>query len=117
MTYTNIPPISYIFVGITTTILSYVTWAELQQDHPEMVTETPTTTTEDNMIKNEETPTTTEDITINTDETPTNTEEKPTRVEEQPNIMPGGRKRKGTKKGRRKQKKITRTRHRKLKSN
>ena len=116
MTYTNIPPISYIFVGITTAILSYVTWAELHQDHPEMVTETPTTT-EDNMIKNEEIPTTTEDNTINTDETPTNTEEKPTRVEEQPSIMPGGRKRKGTKKGRRKQKKITRTRHKKLKIN
>ena len=116
MTYTNIPPISYIFVGITTAILSYVTWAELQQDHPEMIAEIPPIT-EDIMIKNEEIPTTTEDNTINTDETPTNTEEKPTRVEEQPSIMPGGRKRKGTKKGRRKQKKITRTRHKKLKIN
>jgi hypothetical protein len=115
MTYTNIPPISYIFVGITTAILSYVTWAELQQDHPEMIAEIPPIT-EDIMIKNEETPLTTEDNTIKTEDTPT-TEEKPTRVEEQPNIMPGGRKRKGTKKGRRKQKKITRTRHKKLKFN
>lgn len=35
MTYTNIPPISYIFVGITTAILSYVTWAEMQEDNQE----------------------------------------------------------------------------------
>ena len=32
MTYTNIPPISYIFVGITTAVLSYVTWAEMQEN-------------------------------------------------------------------------------------
>ena len=36
MTYTNIPPISYIFVGVTTAILSYVTWAELQEDKNEI---------------------------------------------------------------------------------
>ena len=35
MTYTNIPPISYIFVGVTTAILSYVTWAELQEEIPQ----------------------------------------------------------------------------------
>ena len=35
MTYTNIPPISYIFVGVTTAILSYVTWAELQEELPQ----------------------------------------------------------------------------------
>lgn len=42
MTYTNIPPISYIFVGITTAILSYVTWAEMQEnteDEPEQLEE------------------------------------------------------------------------------
>jgi hypothetical protein len=31
MTYTHIPAINYIFVGITTAVLSYVTWAELQE--------------------------------------------------------------------------------------
>lgn len=35
MTYTNIPPISYIFVGITTAVLSYVTWAEMQENTEE----------------------------------------------------------------------------------
>ena len=35
MTYTNIPPISYIFVGITTAVLSYVTWAEMQEENQE----------------------------------------------------------------------------------
>ena len=35
MTYTNIPPISYIFVGITTAVLSYVTWAEMQESTEE----------------------------------------------------------------------------------
>lgn len=42
MTYTNIPPISYIFVGITTAVLSYVTWAEMQEsteEEPEQLEE------------------------------------------------------------------------------
>ena len=31
-TYTNIPPISYIFVGVTAAVLSYATWSELKQE-------------------------------------------------------------------------------------
>ncbi len=30
-TYTHIPSISYIFVGVTAAILSYVTWVEMQE--------------------------------------------------------------------------------------
>jgi hypothetical protein len=94
MTYTNIPPISYIFVTITTAILSYVTWAEMQEDKPELMVDSPS---------NQE-----------TIATPDETIVKP---EKQSTTMPGGRKRKGTKKGYRKIKKTKRTRHRKLKSN
>ena len=101
MTYTNIPPISYIFVTITTAILSYVTWAEMQEDRPELMVDSPS---------NQETVVTPEETIVKPDETIV-------KPEKQSTTMPGGRKRKGTKKGYRKIKKTKRTRHRKLKSN
>jgi hypothetical protein len=48
MTYTNIPPISYIFVGITTAVLSYVTWAEMQENSENI--EEPPSQVEQNVI-------------------------------------------------------------------
>jgi flagellar biosynthesis component FlhA len=94
MTYTNIPPISYIFVGITTAILSYVTWAESQEViQPEFQEE------EEAQTK------------IQEEETQSKIQEEETQSKQ---MLMGGKKRTATKRKRNRRKK--QTKHKKLKT-
>ena len=99
MTYTNIPPISYIFVGVTTAILSYVTWAELQEDKNEI----PQEEEEEEVPQEEE------------KEIPQEEEKEIPQEEKEGQGLMGGKKRSTTKK-KRNIKKKKQTKHTKLKS-
>lgn len=112
MTYTHIPAINYIFVGITTAVLSYVTWAELQEKNgarenenaePEEPTNSPASPEPTNSSASPE---------------PTNSPASPEPTNLSDNFeTTGGKKRKPAKKTRRMNKKKNQTRQkRKLKS-
>ena len=112
MTYTHIPAINYIFVGITTAVLSYVTWAELQEKNGARENEN---TEPEEPINSPASP---EPINGSDESEPTNPSASPESINRSDESeTTGGRKRSPTKKNRKTNKKKKQTRQkRKLKS-
>jgi len=113
MTYTHIPAINYIFVGITTAVLSYVTWAELQEKNGARENENAEPEEPTNI------PASPEPINGSDESEPTNPSASPESINRSDNseTTGGKKKRKPAKKTRRMNKKKNQTRQkRKLKS-
>lgn len=109
-TYTHIPPISYIFVGVTAAILSYVTWVEMQEgEDPEVLVEESNEQVDAPLsLENPES------INQEEEEEDMNTEE--LQSEKNKDLVAGGKKKRKATKKKRIQKNRKQTKHTKLKS-
>lgn len=124
-TYTHIPPISYIFVGVTAAILSYVTWVEMQEgEDPEVLVEesneqvdAPLSLENPESINQEEEEEVNQEFTKEPElikEEGMNTEE--LQSEKNKDLVAGGKKKRKATKKKRIQKNRKQTKHTKLKS-